>query len=71
MKQNIIIVKKERHTLNRDKLGRAIVRITPEAADIVESFISKSDITVQNLVSSMITFAAPQTMIKEEGYGDE
>ena len=71
MKQNIIVVKRAKHTLNRDKLGRAIVRITPEAADIVEQFISKSDVTVQELVSSMIEFAAPQTMIKEEGWENE
>lgn len=66
MKQNIIVIKKERRTLSRDKWGRAVVKISPEAADIVESFIEKSDVTVSQLISSMIEFAAPQTMIREE-----
>lgn len=66
MKQNIIVIKKERQTLSRDKWGRAVVKISPEAADIVESFIEKSDVTVSQLVSSMIEFVAPQTMIREE-----
>lgn len=66
MKQNIIVVKKEHQTLNRDKWGRAVVKISSEAADIVESFIEKSDVTILQLVSSMIEFAAPQTMIREE-----
>ena len=43
------------------------MKISPEAADIVESFIEKSDVSILQLVSSMIEFAAPQTMIREEG----
>jgi len=66
MNQNIIVVKKERQTLSRDKWGRAVVKISPEAADIVESFIENSNVSILQLVSSMIEFAAPQTMIREE-----
>ena len=67
MEENIITVKRNKATLSRDRWGRAVVKISPEAADIVESFIEKSDVSILQLVSSMIEFAAPQTMIREEG----
>lgn len=69
MEQNIIVVKRQ-EKLSRDKYGRAVIKIDKEAADVIESFINKSSISITQLASSMITYAAPYTMIKEGDYNE-
>jgi hypothetical protein len=69
--QNIIYTKDKKKTLNRAKNGSAVVKISSEAADIVEKFVAESNISISKLVSTMIIYASDFTMIKEGEKEDE
>lgn len=66
---NVIVIKKSQGTvINRDKQG-AVIRITNEAADVLESILNKvhtGDISICKLASNLIEYAAKDTVIKVE-----
>lgn len=68
MTQNIIVVNRNKKSLNRDRNGYAVVKINPRAADIVEDFVNQSNVSICELVSSMINFASDYTMVREAGH---
>lgn len=64
---NVIEVKRKRKTsISRSASGDGIVRIDRDSTDIVEEFLEKSEgqVSVKELVSSMIKYAANDTIIK-------
>lgn len=69
MNQNIIIIEKKqpkKQHIKRDGRG-GIIRITNEAADYIESFLNRPeliDMSVCELASNFIKFAAENTIIK-------
>ena len=64
---NIIVIKKQPRLIRRDSRG-AVIRITNEAADILEGFLEKTygSISVCQLASNLIEYAAKDTVIKLE-----
>nr|DAD99645.1 MAG TPA: antitoxin [Siphoviridae sp. ct6bb17] len=50
--------------ISRGHGGAAIVRVDSEAADILEEFANKSQLSIQKLASNFIKFAGERTIIK-------
>lgn len=71
---HMIVVKRPRpRTIKRDGKG-AVIRISNEAADVLDGLLEKAGgcITVLDLASSLIEYAAKDTIIKiEEDEGNE
>lgn len=66
---NVIIIKKRRkRAISRGACGDGVIRIDPEAADILEGFLLKTEgqVSVKKLASSLIRYAANDTIIKVE-----
>lgn len=66
---NVIIIKKRRkRAISRGACGDGVIRIDPEAADILEGFLLKTEgqVSVKELASSLIRYAANDTIIKVE-----
>lgn len=66
---NVISIKKRRRkAISRGTCGDGIIRIDPEAADILEGFLEKTggQVSVKELASSLIRYAANDTIIKIE-----
>lgn len=74
---NIITVKRSRRTkINRSTRNEGIIRISAEAADILEELLTKAEgtLTVKDLASELIKYAANDTIInvvEEETEGEE
>ena len=67
MSNLIVIKKKPVRPIKRDGRG-AVIRITNEAADVLESLLEKteSQIPVCHLASNLIEYAAKDTIIRFE-----
>lgn len=66
---NIITVRKRREIkINRNAKGDGVVRVDPEAADVLERLLceAEGDLSVKELASSMIKYAANDTIIRIE-----
>lgn len=65
---NVIVVKQKRRTLIRRDSKGAVIRINKDAADALERLLweSESNLTVIELASSLIEYAAKDTIIKVE-----
>lgn len=71
---NVITVKRRKKTMiNRNPRGEGIVRIDSEAADILEKFLSEAGagLSVKDLASSLIKYAANDTVIKVCDYEED
>lgn len=71
---NVITVKRKLDTkISRGTRGEGIIRIDSEAADLLEQLLSKAGgfICVRDLASSLIKYAANDTIIKLDGGEDE
>lgn len=69
---NIIKVKRRKEIkINRGAKGNGVIKIDCEAADLLEKMLSETDVvfSVKDLASSMIKYAANDTIISvdEEG----
>lgn len=64
MGKNILYVK-PKVKINRSRNNGAIIRIDSEAADILEQYINKVEISVSQLASNFIKYAADNTIIKD------
>lgn len=68
---NVIVIKKKPiRPIRRDGRG-AVIRITNDAADILESLLERteSQIPVSHLASNLIEYAAKDTIIRFEEEG--
>jgi hypothetical protein len=65
---NVIVVKKKKRTLIRRDSSGAVIRVTHEAADALERLLNEAgaDLTVIALASSLIEYAAKDTIIRVE-----
>ena len=66
---NIIKVKKKKEIkINRGAKGDGVIKIDSGAADVLEKLLSESDgeLSVKELASSMIKYAANDTIISVE-----
>lgn len=65
---NVIVVKKKKRTLIRRDSSGAVIRVTHEAADTLERLLNEAgaDLTVIALASSLIEYAAKDTIIRVE-----
>lgn len=66
---NVITVKRvKKIKINRSTRNEGIIRIDAEAADLLEEFLTKADgvLTVKDLASELIKYAANDTIIKVE-----
>lgn len=71
---NIITVKaKKRSQIKRGSRGEGIIRINAEAADVLEKLLTKADggLTVKDLASELIQYAANDTIIEVEEEGED
>lgn len=71
---NIITVKsRKRSQIKRGSRGEGIIRISADAADVLEELLSKADgvLTVKDLASELIKYAANDTIIKVEEETEE
>ena len=70
---NVITVKRKLDTtISRGARGEGSIRIDSEAADLLEQLLSKAGgfICVRDLASSLIKYAANDTIIKLDGGED-
>lgn len=66
---NVIKVRKKKEIkINRGAKGDGVIKIDSEAADVLEKLLSESDgeLSVKELASSMIKYAANDTIISVE-----
>lgn len=66
---HVITVKaRKRSQIKRGSRGEGIIRISAEAADVLEDLLTKTDgvLTVKDLASELIKYAANDTIIKVE-----
>lgn len=66
---NVITVKRvKKIKINRSTRNEGIIRIDAEAADLLEELLTKADgvLTVKDLASELIKYAANDTIIKVE-----
>lgn len=66
---NVITVKRvKKIKINRSVQNEGVIRINAEAADLLEELLTKADgvLTVKDLASELITYAANDTIIKVE-----
>lgn len=65
---NIIAIKRKEVRINRNNRGDGVIRVDSEAADILEGFLSETGtgLSVKELASSLIKYAANDTVIKYE-----
>lgn len=63
---NIISIKRKEVRINRNNKGDGIIRVDSDAADILEKFLSETGagLSVKELASSLIKYAANDTIIK-------
>lgn len=70
---NVISVKRKRkQVISRSANGDGIIRLNREATDILEGFLEKAEgqVNVKDLASSLILYAANDTIIKIEDEED-
>lgn len=70
---NVIVVRPVKSKINRGARGEGIIRIDAEATDILESLLMKTNggITVKELASTLVKYAANDTIIKFEDGEEE
>lgn len=70
---NVIVVRPVKSKINRGARGEGIIRIDAEATDILENLLMKANggITVKELASTLVKYAANDTIIKFEDGEDE
>lgn len=70
---NIITVSRRKEVkINRNAKGDGVIKIDPDSADILERLLSEAnaDLSVKELASAMIKYAADDTIIKIDGEED-
>ncbi|PNV62240.1 hypothetical protein C0033_09000 [Clostridium sp. chh4-2] len=70
---NIITVNRRKEVkINRNARGDGVIKIDSDSADILERFLceANADLSVKELASSMIKYAADDTIIKVDGGED-
>lgn len=66
---NVITVKaRKKNQIKRGSRGEGVIRINAEATDVLEMLLAKADgiLTVKDLASELIKYAANDTIIKVE-----
>ena len=66
---NIILVKRKRNVrISRNSRGDGVIKIDSDAADLLEKLLRESDgeLSVRELASALIRYAANDTIIKIE-----
>lgn len=63
---NVISIKRKEVRINRNGKGDGIIRVDSEAANVLEKFLSETGtgLSVKELASSLIKYAANDTIIK-------